>query len=289
MATRPTLGVSTSAFFPRPIAETLEILSQQPWRGVELMPQAPSECAPTYGRALLELGAGHFDFCGIHFPQILAPFLYNPDPSAFAFGQQLSREIAELAGVIGARAIVVHGPWAKMAEGAYLEATLANLRLLCDVGAVAGVAIALENTPGSPIGSSVATMTAFAALVDRANFDYTFDVTHTYEMGQEPWPYLADLPSIAHVHASDFDLATQRRHTVPGDGDVDWPRVIGSLAQRGFYGNFVLELLDSSLGDDPAATLRAAAARLDPIITEAYSAADVTSQANAASDPSART
>lgn len=289
MATRPTLGVSTSAFFPRPISETLDILAQQPWRGVELMPQAPSECTPAYGKVLLELGAGRFDFCGIHFPQILAPFLYNPDPSAFAFGQQLSREIAELAGVIGARAVVVHGPWAKMAEGAYLEATLANLRLLCDVGIVHGVAIALENTPSSPIGSSVATMTSFAALVDRANFDFTFDVTHTFEMGQEPWPYLADLPSIAHVHASDFDLATNRRHTVPGDGDVDWPRVIGLLAQRGFNGNFVLELLDSSLGDDPAATLRAAAARLDPIITAAYASAVDRPHGNTTSGSSART
>jgi len=283
VATQPTVGVSTSAFFPKPIAETLAILSDQPWRGVELMPQAPSECAPAYGKQLLDIGSGRFDFCGIHFPQILAPFLYNPDPSAFAFGQQLCREIAELAGVIGARAIVVHGPWAKMAVGAFLEATLANFRLMCDVGVVNGVAIALENTPSSPMGASVATMTQFAALVNRPNFDYAFDVTHTYEMGQEPWSYLDGLPSITHVHASDFDLASQRRHTAPGDGDVDWPRVIGKLAQRGFRGNFVLELLESSLGEDPAATLRAAAALLDPIIDEAYAAAEGGSHAGAAS------
>ena len=282
MATRPTVGVSTSAFFPRPIAETLAILADQPWRGVELMPQAPSECTPGYGHQLLELGSGRFDFCGIHFPQILAPFLYNPDPSAFAFGQQLSGDIARLAGVIGARAIVVHGPWAKMAQGAYLDATLANLRHMCDVGAANGVAIALENTPSSPIGASVATMTAFAAVVDRPNFDYTFDVTHTYEMGQEPWPYLAELPSIAHVHASDFDFASQRRHTAPGDGDVDWPRVVGELARRGFSGNFILELLESSLGADPAATLRAAAALLDPIIDETYAATGSSSGTTAA-------
>ncbi len=270
MHSLPTRGVSTSAFFPRPIQDTLSILANQPWRGVELMPQAPSECAPAYGRHLLDLSGGRFDFCGIHFPQILAPFLYNPDRSAFEFGQQLSRDVAELAGVIGARAIVVHGPWAKMADGAYLEATLANMRAMCEVGAPHGVTIALENTPSSPVGSSVETMVRFAELVDRSNFGFTFDVTHTYEMGQDPWRYLAGLPSIAHIHASDFDLATQRRHTAPGDGDVPWPRLIEALAARAFTGNFVLELLASSLGDDPAGTLRHSAALLDPLFDAAY-------------------
>lgn len=270
MSSRPTLGVSTSAFFPRPIAETLDILAQQPWNGVELMPQAPSECTPAYGRFLLELGAGRFDYCGIHFPQILAPFLYNPDPSAFAFGQQLCRDLAEMAGVLGCRAIVVHGPWQNMSEGAFLDATLANLRVLCDVGAPHGVTIALENTPSSPMGASVQAMTTFAAQVDRPNFGYTLDTTHTYEMGQELMPYLHDLPSIAHVHASDFDLATSSRHTAPGHGDIDWHAVIGALAARSFDGNFVLELLAKSLGDDPARTLRASAALLDPIFDAAY-------------------
>ncbi|MFU8889227.1 MAG: sugar phosphate isomerase/epimerase family protein [Trueperaceae bacterium] len=270
MPPRPTVGVSTSAFFPRPIEATLEILAQQPWRGVELMPQAPSECRPAYGERLLALGAGRFDFCGIHFPQILAPFLYNPDPSAFAFGQELCRDLPELAGAIGARTIVVHGPWANMSEGAFLDATLANLRLLCDVGADLGVTVALENTPGSPMGASVDAMVAFAAQVARPNFGYTFDTTHTYEMGQELMPYLHGLPSIAHVHASDFDVASQTRHTPPGRGVIDWAAVVRTLADRGFHGNFILELLGKNLGEDPVRTLRDAAALLDPIFDAAY-------------------
>lgn len=270
MATGPIAGISTSAFFPKPIEETLEILSHQPWRGVELMPQAPFECTPAYGRKLLEFGEGRFDFCGIHFPQILAPFLYNPHPSALEFGQQLSRSIAELAGVLGSTSIVVHGPWANMAEGDYLRATLANMRTMCEVGGLYGVTIALENTPSSPIGASVESMVSFAEQVDRPNFGFAFDVTHTYEMSQEPWPYLEGLPTIAHVHASDFDLATKRRHTAPGDGDVDWPRIIGLLAMREFNGNFILELLSSTLGEDPANTLRSAAQLLDPIFEAAY-------------------
>ncbi|MDF1521402.1 MAG: sugar phosphate isomerase/epimerase [Trueperaceae bacterium] len=270
MPSRPTVGVSTSAFFPRPIEATLDLLARQPWRGIELMPQAPSECRPAYAERLLAVGAGRFDFCGIHFPQILAPFLYNPDPSAFAFGQELARDLPDLAGALGARTIVVHGPWANMSEGAFLEATLANLRLMCDVGAGHGVTLALENTPNSPMGASVAAMTSFAAQVARPNFGYTLDTTHTYEMGQELMPYVHGLPSIAHVHASDYDVAAQNRHTAPGHGAIDWHVVIHALAARGFAGNFVLELIAKNLGDDPARTLAEAAALLDPIFDAAY-------------------
>jgi sugar phosphate isomerase/epimerase len=270
LTTLPTRGVSTSAFFPRPIEDTLELLAQQPWRGVELMPQAPSECTPEFGERLLHLGNDRFDFCGIHFPQILAPFLYNPYPAAFEYGQRLSRDLVTLAGVLGSRTIVVHGPWPNMATGPFLDATLANLRLMCDLGLERGVTIALENTPSSPMGASPSAMTTFAAQVDRPGLGFTFDVTHTYEMRQEPMPYLRELPSIAHVHASDFDAATNTQHTAPGHGVVDWQVVVRTLAARGFSGNFILELRAASLGEDPVRTLCDSAALLDPIFDDAY-------------------
>lgn len=273
MTTLPTRGVSTSAFFPRPIEDTLDLLAQQPWRGVELMPQAPSECTPEFGDRLLRLGNDRFDFCGIHFPQILAAFLYNPYPAAFEFGQRLSRDLVMLAAVLGSRTIVVHGPWSSMAQGPFLEATLANLRLMCDLGLDRGVTVALENTPSSPMGASPSAMTAFAALVDRPNLGFTFDVTHTFEMHQEPMPYLLELPSIAHVHASDFDAATNTQHTPPGHGVVDWRKIVRALAERAFSGNFILELRAASLGEDPVRTLSDSAALLDPIFDAEYGTA----------------
>src|SRR5690606_36838248 len=130
-----------------------------------------------------------------------------------------------LTGTIGARTIIVHGPWTSMGEGALLEAGHTNLRTMCDVGRHHGVTIAVENTPSSYVGTSPRSMVDFAALIYRPNVGFTFDVTHTYQMGLEPWPFLEELSGIAHVHASDFELATKRRHTIPVDGDIDWRRV----------------------------------------------------------------
>lgn len=265
MDDRLRLGVSTAAFFPHSLQETFDILAQQPWRGIELMPQSPQECFPEFAETLFALSDGRFEFCGIHFPQILAPFLYNPYPSAFAYGQDLCRGLGELAGALGCTTIVVHGPWENMSKGAFLEATLANLRLLCDSAVGQGVMIALENTPGSPMGSSPETLIAFAEQIDRPNLNYTFDVTHSYQMKQDPMVYLRDLPSIAHVHASDFDLKTNQRHTPPGQGSVDWPAIVGALWDRGFAGNFILELLPDTMKPDPVTALQACTALLNPL------------------------
>ena len=262
------LGVSTAAFFPHTLEETFDILAQQPWRGIEFMPQTPDECRPAFAEELMRLANGRFQFCGIHFPQILAPFLYNPYPGAFAYGQQLCRDIGALAGKLGCTTIVVHGPWANMSEGAFLNASLANLRLLCDTTAVYNVTIALENTPSCPLTDSPARLLAFGQQIDRPNLGYTVDITHAYQLDQDPMIYIEGVPIIAHIHASDFDTTTNQRHTAPGDGVVDWENIITTLRHKGFAGNFILELLPETLGNDPVKTLQTATALLDPLFAD---------------------
>ena len=264
MSIGPRLGVSTAAFFPKPLEETFRILEQQPWNCIEFMPQTPDECKPAFAASLEALGAGSFTFYAIHFPQILAPFLYNPYPSAFEYGQKLCTDLGELGGALGCSTVVVHGPWGNMSTGPFLDATVSNLRLLADVCARHNVVVALENTPSSPLGRSPEAMLDFARIIDRPNMGFTVDITHAYQLGQDPMIYINALPEIAHVHASDFDTETEQRHIPPGAGMVDWPGIIAALLAKGFSGNFVLELLPETLGDDPAKTVWQCASLLGP-------------------------
>ena len=260
------LGVSTAAFFPHPLAETLERFARLPWKGVELMPQTPEECAAGFADTVLALGAGRLDFCAIHFPQILAPFLYNPYPGALAFAQTLCSGLAEQAGRLGCNTIIVHAPWPSMSQGAFYEATLHNLRALCDAARPIGVTIGLENSPSAPLTGSPAAMQSFAAAIDRDNLGFTVDITHAYQMKQDPLDYLRSLPSIAHVHASDFLPDAHQPHVLPGRGIVDWPAIIAVLRERKFGGNFILELLPETLGPDPEAGLSESMALLQPLL-----------------------
>jgi sugar phosphate isomerase/epimerase len=257
------LGISTAAFFPRPLPDTLDLLARLPWNAVELMPQTPHECTAAFADEVLALGAGRFHFCAIHFPQILAPFLYNPYPGALDFGRALCTGLAEQAGRLGSNTIIVHAPWPSMAAGAFYEATLVNLRHLCDVSRQHGVTIGLENTPSSQLAGSPQAMQAFAAAIDRDNLGFTVDITHAYQLKQDPLAYLQSLPSIAHLHVSDFGLDTRQPHVLPGRGVVDWPTLIAALKERQFRGNFILELLPETLDADPGPGLAESIAMLD--------------------------
>jgi|GEM_PF-4360624 len=113
-------------------------------------------------------------------------------------------------------------------------------------------------------------MIRLAEQVGRSNFGYTFDVVHSSGMRQEPWPHFVGLPPIALVHASDLKLASKRRHTARGDGDVDWPMDNGKLAYREFSGHFILELTTETLSDSPTKTARRSAELPDPMFAAAY-------------------
>jgi sugar phosphate isomerase/epimerase len=110
----------------------------------------------------------------------------------------------------------------------------------------AGLTAALEPEPGM----AVATMADFARLAADLGAQapaLTLDVGHLYVTEAEP---PADLiarfaPQLAQVHLEDIRRGVHE-HLPPGEGDVDFPLVLDTLARSGFREAVCFELSRSS-------------------------------------------
>jgi sugar phosphate isomerase/epimerase len=90
--------------------------------------------------------------------------------------------------------------------------------------------------------------------MDTADVGICLDTGHAYLAG--------DLDTVVHklsghlqtVHASD-NRGREDDHLPPGDGTIDWERVLGQLDRAAYRGPLILEIAGQ---DDPEATLEAA-------------------------------
>jgi len=249
------LGISTSAFFPRSLPEIFAILREQPLRNIELMPQAPSECRPEFADELVRHGGADFSVRSIHFPLTLQAFLYSPQAFACEFGKELCRGIVGLAGAVGAGTIVAHAPPDQAVARFSLERIIENVRYLCDTAAERGITVGLENLVSTAVARTPADMQAFAAALGDPNVGYVLDVTHAHNWGQDPLDFVEQLSPLVHIHASDYNPHTGQ-HRVPGDGVVHWRRLAQGLQRTGFAGTLIMELSGEALGANPAAALQ---------------------------------
>jgi len=83
----------------------------------------------------------------------------------------------------------------------------------------------------------------FLALFQRVSSDalrFCLDTGHAHMTGNV-WDFLASLgPSLGCVHVADSH-GEHDDHLAPGEGTVDWPRVLRAIAGTGFRGPYVLE------------------------------------------------
>jgi sugar phosphate isomerase/epimerase len=135
-----------------------------------------------------------------------------------------------------------------------------------------GVRIAMEGWPGPgpsypALGCTPETWRAMFAAVPSKSFGLNYDPSHLVRIGVDYRRALDEFGDrIVHVHGKDTDIDYERlyehgnlgpsfrkpvgysegwwRYTIPGEGVVDWCRVIGRLEDFGFDGVVSVELED---------------------------------------------
>jgi len=160
---------------------------------------------------------------------------------------------------------------ARMAEG---------MARIADAAAPRGIKVGVENH-GLQVGT-IERVRRLVELVDRPNFGVNLDPTNFYVVHGEDYIEATRIfaPRVTHVHLKDYYFADQAvddswrqvfPHTpfvkaaVGGEGDAQWPTLIGILHQAGYDGTISLEV---SLPDDVLGSVRQGVSNLRRVIAQ---------------------
>jgi sugar phosphate isomerase/epimerase len=170
------------------------------------------------------------------------------DPREVAENQQQTREYIELAGRLGVRYVRVFGaeiPRARWLGNERREVVLGRigqaLRELARYAAAHRVVVLIENS------GDFADSASMWYLTDAANSQAVMCCWSPFAArcrGERPTTSIPRLGArIAQVHVTDakFDGAYFEAYVPPGQGDVEWPRLVQLLKGIGYRGSLVVE------------------------------------------------
>ena len=179
----------------------------------------------------------------LHLP--FTPFeildLSSEDKDKRRFTVEKLSEIIKPAGEAGIDKFVVHPsvePIPDDERGDRLKYSRESLSFLADTAEKFGGIVCAEDLPRTCIGHSIEEMRFLTAEDNRLRI--CFDTNHI--TAQKPEETIIALGSkIVTLHVSDFDFVNER-HWLPGEGKIDWAKVIAALEEINYGGVWMYEI-----------------------------------------------
>ncbi len=179
----------------------------------------------------------------LHLP--FTPFeildLSSEDRDKRRFSVEKLSELIKRAGDTGIDKFVVHPsvePISDDERGDRLKYSRESLSFLADAAENFGGIVCTEDLPRTCIGHSIEEMQFLTAEDDRLRI--CFDTNHITV--QKPEEAIIALGSkIVTLHVSDFDFVNER-HWLPGEGEIDWAKVIAALEEINYGGVWMYEI-----------------------------------------------
>jgi len=245
------LGAHTFGFvWSQDVVSTIDGLARAGFRLFQVLASPPHvdpfTCPPDRRRRIREaVGA-----CGGRIVSVdLAASEYNlasPVPDVLRFSIDCYRRAIAFAADIGAASITVTSGRRHLllpAPAGRLEATFVDtLDTVTGMARDAGLGVLFENHPHGVFPDT----TSMARVLDDPRFAgvaLLYDVTNAIAIGEDPASGLAAvLPRVGLVHVSDAPAGAWR-HDPLGTGDVDWPAVFAVMADGGYDGPVVAEII----------------------------------------------
>lgn len=247
---------SSNAFRKYTLEETIEILADAGYSGIELMADVPHAYPPKFGaerRRWLKkiLTQNNLEIANINAFMLCALGDFH-HPSWIETEEELRKqricyteECIRLASDLGVPTISTEpgGPVPnEMSEDLAWYHFLQGLERLYPVARDAQVRILVEPEPGLLIENLEQTL-YLMENVDHEVVGINFDVGHFFCVGEDPWFTFMELKDfIGHVHLEDIPPSRVHQHTMLGEGAIDIEGFILNVAKSNYDGFITVEL-----------------------------------------------
>jgi sugar phosphate isomerase/epimerase len=247
---------STNAFTRSTAEEAIDSIAQAGYNGVELMLDRPhlfpADASPGHVervRRAAERAGLTFSNCNA-FPMSAVGDTWHPswverDDALRRRRIEHTAKALRIAGDLGAPTVstepggpVPHG----MSRPEAMTLFVQGLGDVLPAAEEAGVTLLVEPEPGLLI-ERAAQYLSFSTRIAHPRLALNFDIGHFFCVGEDPAEaYLELQEHVRHVHLEDIAESRRHRHLLPGEGAIDLPHVVETMAEEGYNGWITVEL-----------------------------------------------
>lgn len=256
---------SSNAFRKFSLIETIEILADIGYKGIEIMADIPHAYPPDLKEGDISAIKSALDRKQMEISNINTFMLWAEGdtwhPSwiekDFVLREKRvahTRRCIELAAELGVRTISTEpgGPLDSLTEAEGLEIFKAGLEAVQDLAREKDVRVLIEPEPGLLIENSEQFLCFYDGL-DKDIFGLNFDIGHFFCVNENPAELISKLQHCSHhYHLEDIAASRVHHHLLPGEGDIDLHRVLSEINHTDYAGFVTVELYPYE--DQPAKT-----------------------------------
>ena len=236
-------GISTSCLYPMETKESLQTLTDMGFQEFEVLFNTFREIQSSY---TLKMRKRLDDYGAVM--RSIHPFtsgfesalIFTNYRTRFLDGLEFYKQYFEAANILGASILVLHGQnncgrYGGIEEKDYLEKYLA----LYELGQQFGITVAQENVNGFRSANPSFIRRMREQLQNCCAF--VFDVKQAVRAGFDPYDMCDAMgKNLIHVHIN--DNAPSQDCLLPGNGTMDYPRLLRQLKQQDYHGSFIIEV-----------------------------------------------
>jgi sugar phosphate isomerase/epimerase len=246
---------SSNAFRRYDLIETIRILAELGYQGIEILADIPHAYPPDLKSSDIEKIGTALENNGLSVSNLNAFMLhaiedtYHPswiEHDASKRGQRIdyTLQCIDLAAQLGIDILSTEpgGPLLGLQQQEGLIFFKEGLRAIYDKARDKGIRILIEPEPGLLIENSVQ-VRALLKDLDPEVFGLNFDIGHFFCVGEDPSDCIREMrDSIHHFHLEDIAATREHHHLLPGKGAIDFSNVFEAIEDIEYDGFITVEL-----------------------------------------------